>query len=53
VTLREGVAVERESYFDPAPLIAAIVRAPRLWPRFVQLQLRARIPMTNKRRRTQ
>jgi ketosteroid isomerase-like protein len=44
VTLRDGVAVERESYFDPAPLIAAIAKTPRAWPRF--LRLRAQILTT-------
>jgi hypothetical protein len=40
VTLRNGVAVERESYFDPTPLIAAILTRPRAWPRFLRLQAR-------------
>jgi hypothetical protein len=40
VALRDGLAVERESYFDPGPLIAAIARAPRAWPTFLRLQLR-------------
>lgn len=38
VTLRDGVAVERESYFDPAPLLAAIARTPRAWPTFMRVQ---------------
>jgi ketosteroid isomerase-like protein len=38
VTLRDGVAIERESYFDPGPLIAAIARTPRAWPKFLRLQ---------------
>jgi len=38
VTLRHGVAIERESYFDPGPLIAAIARTPRAWPKFVRFQ---------------
>jgi ketosteroid isomerase-like protein len=38
VTLRDGVAIERESYFDPGPLIAAIARAPRAWPKFLRIQ---------------
>jgi ketosteroid isomerase-like protein len=38
VTLRDGVAIERESYFDPAPLIAAVARTPRAWPAFLRLQ---------------
>jgi ketosteroid isomerase-like protein len=40
VTLRDGVAIERESYFDPAPLIAAVIRTPRAWPGFLRLQAR-------------
>jgi ketosteroid isomerase-like protein len=40
VTLRDGVAVERESYFDPAPLIAAVAKTPRAWPLFLRLQAR-------------
>ena len=49
VTLREGVAVERESYFDPAPLIAAVAKTPRAWPLFLQLQAR-RLTTALKRR---
>src|SRR5207302_478737 len=41
MTLRDGVVVERESYFDPAPLLAAIARTPRAWPRFIRLQIQA------------
>jgi SnoaL-like domain len=40
VTLRDGVAVERESYFDPVPVLAAVARTPRAWPRLVSLQAR-------------
>jgi ketosteroid isomerase-like protein len=43
ITVRDGVAIERESYLDPAPLLAAIARAPRLWPRFIRLQINARL----------
>jgi len=32
------VAIERESYFDPGPLIAAIARTPRAWPKFARFQ---------------
>jgi ketosteroid isomerase-like protein len=38
VMLRDGVAIERESYFDPSPLLAAIVRSPRAWPAFIRLR---------------
>lgn len=40
VTLLGGVAVERESYFDPTVLIAAVLKRPRAWPRLVRLQAR-------------
>jgi ketosteroid isomerase-like protein len=40
VTLRDGVAIERESYFDPGPLLAAIARSPRAWPTFLRVQTR-------------
>lgn len=43
------LAVERESYFDPAPLIAAVATTPRAWPRFLRLQ--ARNLATNRYRR--
>jgi ketosteroid isomerase-like protein len=43
ITVRDGLAVERETYFDPAPLLKAIVRAPRAWPAFIRLQIQARI----------
>ena len=38
VMLLDGVAIERESYFDPGPLIAAIARTPRAWPKFLRIQ---------------
>jgi hypothetical protein len=31
-TLRDGLVVERESYFDPTPLLRAILTRPRAWP---------------------
>jgi hypothetical protein len=52
ITLRDGVAIERESYLDPSPILAAVARAPRAWPRF--LRIRARVALANiTRRRTQ
>lgn len=39
LSMRNGVAIERESYFDPAPLLSAVLRGPSVWPRFVRLQL--------------
>jgi hypothetical protein len=50
VTLREGVAAERESYCDPAPLIAAIAIRPRAWPRYLRLQLHQLLPRLRRRR---
>ena len=51
VTLRDGVAVERESYFDSLPLLAAVVRTPRSWPRYLRVQVRRVIPQIAKGRR--
>jgi hypothetical protein len=31
-TLHNGLVVERESYFDPTPLLRAILTRPRSWP---------------------
>ena len=36
VALRDGIAVERRSYFDPTPLVFAIFRRPSAWPRFLR-----------------
>ena len=38
VTLRDGLAAERRSYFDPTPLLAAVATRPRAWPRFARLR---------------
>lgn len=38
VTLRDGLATERRSFLDPAPLMRAILTRPRSWPRFVRFQ---------------
>jgi ketosteroid isomerase-like protein len=40
ITMRDGMAVERESYFDPSLLIAAVAMTPRAWPRFLRRQAR-------------
>jgi hypothetical protein len=42
VKLRDGVAVERVAHLDPTPLLAAIARTPRAWPRFIRQQLSSR-----------
>jgi len=38
-TTRDGLAIERESYFNPGPLIAAVMRTPRVWAPFLRLRL--------------
>ncbi len=40
ITLREGKAVERFAYLDATPLIKAVARSPRAWPKFLRTQLR-------------
>ncbi|HEY2398168.1 MAG TPA: nuclear transport factor 2 family protein [Solirubrobacteraceae bacterium] len=50
VTLREGVAIERESYFDPSPLLAAVASTPRAWPRFVRVQAKGLLSTLTRRR---
>lgn len=39
LTLRDGLLVERRSFFDPGPLLVAVLTRPRAWPRFVRAQL--------------
>ncbi len=39
-TLREGVVVERESYFDPLPLLRALLTRPRAWPALARARRR-------------
>lgn len=38
----DGLATERVSYFDSAPLVATMLRRPRSWPVFVRSRLRVR-----------
>jgi ketosteroid isomerase-like protein len=38
ITLRDGLAVERRTYTDPAPLVLAVLRRPRAWPAFAHSQ---------------
>ena len=42
VTLRDGRASERVAYVDPSPLLSAIARSPRVWPRAIRRQLASR-----------
>lgn len=51
VTLLDGLAVERESYFDPSPLIAAVAMTPSVWPKFLRLQARNLTNNLSRRRR--
>src|SRR6266498_637570 len=41
-TLRDGLVVERESYFDPTPLLRAILTRPRAWPALARARRRQR-----------
>jgi len=41
IKLRDGRAVERLAYLDPAPLLKAVALSPRSWPRFVRTQIRS------------
>jgi len=41
IALRDGLAVERETCFDPSPLLAALALSPRSWPVFIGLRVRA------------
>jgi ketosteroid isomerase-like protein len=50
ITLRDGLAIERESYFDPGPLIAAVIRTPRAWAPFARLRLSTLANRLRKRR---
>jgi SnoaL-like domain len=36
-----GLATERFTYFDPLPLILALMLRPRAWPPFARMRLRA------------
>jgi hypothetical protein len=40
ITLRDGKATERVAYLDAAPLLKAVARSPKSWPRFARTQLR-------------
>jgi hypothetical protein len=46
VTLRDGVAVERETYLNPLQVLGSIAPRPRAWPRYIRslvLQIRHRL----------
>jgi ketosteroid isomerase-like protein len=40
IRLRDGKAAERVAYLDATPLIKAVARSPRSWPKFLKTQLR-------------
>ena len=46
-TLRDGLVVERESYFDPLPLLRAILTRPRAWPALARARRRPRPHQTS------
>jgi ketosteroid isomerase-like protein len=41
IKLRDGKATERVAYLDATPLIKAVARSPRSWPKFLKTQLRS------------
>ncbi len=41
IKLRDGKAVERVAYLDATPLLKAVARSPRAWPKFLKTQLRS------------
>jgi len=41
IILRDGKAVERFAYLDATPLVKAVARSPRAWPKFLRTQLRS------------
>jgi hypothetical protein len=51
ITLRDGLAIERVAFLDPAPLLRAVLTRPRSWPRFARLQARQIRGLTHKRRK--
>ena len=42
ITLREGRVVERIAYFDPLPLVLAVITRPRAWLPFLIMRLTRR-----------
>jgi ketosteroid isomerase-like protein len=41
IKLRDGKATERFAYLDATPLVKAVARSPRSWPKFLKTQLRS------------
>jgi hypothetical protein len=50
IALRDGLAVERESYYDPTPLLVALARTPSAWLRFARLRAPRLAPWSKARR---
>lgn len=48
-TLRDGLVVERESYFDPLPLLRAILTRPRAWPALARARMSRRLHRAHKK----
>ena len=46
IKLRDGLCVERVAFFDPSPLLLAVLRRPSAWPRFARIQLKQMIRRT-------
>jgi ketosteroid isomerase-like protein len=42
ITLRDGRVVERIAYFDPLPLLLAVITRPRAWVPFLTMRLTRR-----------
>jgi ketosteroid isomerase-like protein len=40
IKLRDGKATERVAYLDATPLLKAVARSPRAWPKFLKSQIR-------------
>ncbi len=39
IVLRDGLVAERRAYFDPTPLLRAVLTRPRAWPKFTRIRL--------------
>jgi ketosteroid isomerase-like protein len=40
ITVRDDKVVERIAYFDPTPMVFALLRSPRSWPKAIRLMSR-------------
>lgn len=39
IVMRDGLVAERRAYFDPTPLLRAVLMRPRAWPKFARIRL--------------